>query len=305
MAQAAAEEDADDVSRLGLEVGAGRSRPVGWRRLQVPTAEQEVDGRIAGRPEAASRRKSRRVEGAVVWARVSGGSDRRAVGPSIDGEDFVRVEQHEAELVEALLRDEAPRGLARDRRRAGRTPAASRSDLPAASSPASRRRRAANRAANFSMNELFVKESAWMGVIVCVRLRRHDRRAGDPTCRASVAPRPRPEAVDCPAIDRLGELSARVGELVVGLGPFPLSLTSWKLGPPTFRVQRPGDRQAASRTASPSSRLRLALQSRRFSASIPSARSPRDARLRPVRRGDDGEPGISLSVHPPRMNRGG
>ncbi len=83
MAQAAAEEDVDDVSRPGLEVGAGRPRTVRGGRFQVPTAQQEVDGRDRGQAEGgvakevAARRGGRRrgvvsFHGRLRWTVAAG-----------------------------------------------------------------------------------------------------------------------------------------------------------------------------------------------------------------------------------------
>ena len=51
LAQAAAEEDVDDVPGLRLEVRAGTARRVGCRRLQVAAAQQQVGRRDRGQAE--------------------------------------------------------------------------------------------------------------------------------------------------------------------------------------------------------------------------------------------------------------
>ena len=259
-------------------VPAGRG-PSGGAASRCPPRSRRSTAAIAGRPKAASRRKSRRVEGAgvvgrlVSWRAPMDGRGRA----SVDVEEFVRVEQHEAEIGEPLLRDEGPaRPAPRDPPAGGRTPAARRrSTCLAASSPASRRRRAANRSAHFSMNELFVIESACKGVIV--RVRRGAMTDGSGQSSASsigwfpIAPERR---YTVPAVDGVRELARGVGELVV-LGA-ELHRDVAEARPADLPVQRPGDGQRGVADRLAFQRRRLVLQSRRFSASSPSARSSRD-----------------------------
>ena len=71
-----------------------------------------------------------------------------------------------------MPRDERPRRACASRSFGGRAKASrqARSTCASASSPASRRTRAANCSAHFSMNVLFDMDNAWTGVIVRVRL---------------------------------------------------------------------------------------------------------------------------------------
>ena len=128
LAQAAAEEDVDDVPGLRLEVRAapGRRPSAGAASRWPPRSSRSIAA-IAGRPKAASRRKSRRVEAGVVGSsRFIGGSMDRRVRPSVDEQEFVRVEQHEAELLEPCRATNERATCARARSAAGRTPAARR-----------------------------------------------------------------------------------------------------------------------------------------------------------------------------------
>src|SRR5581483_2799641 len=72
---------------------------------RCPPRSSRSAAAIAGRPKAASRRKSRRV----VWlTRLMGRLPRSR---SIDEQELIRVEQHETELLETLSLDERSRGL--------------------------------------------------------------------------------------------------------------------------------------------------------------------------------------------------
>ena len=171
LAQAPAEEDVDDVPGLGLEVRADATGRSAGAACKCPPRSSRSAAAIAGTAKAASRRKSRRVD---LIRGLSSGAHRCLHGtgpPSVDEYELVRVEQHEAELIEAVPRREATASRA-SRSFGGRAKAnrQARSTCRERSSPASRRIRPANCPAHFSMNVLFDMDNACTGVIVRVRL---------------------------------------------------------------------------------------------------------------------------------------
>src|SRR5437016_792180 len=92
---------------LGSKCGPTRPGPSAGAACKCPPRSSRSAAAIAGTAKAASRRKSRRVasirglSSGLIAASTATGS------PSVDEEELVRVEQHEAELIEAVPRREA------------------------------------------------------------------------------------------------------------------------------------------------------------------------------------------------------
>ena len=242
MAQAAAEEDVDDVPRLGLEVRPGdASGASGGRRLQVPAAQQQVGRRDRGQAEAASRRKSRRVDWTGVWiSRFMAGSVGVTAGQSMKRNSFA-LNSTRQRSVEPLPRDERP---GEPRLAIVRRPAnASRQARSTCASHVVARVAADARGEprGALLHERVVRHGERLDRRDRPRPpRRHHRRVGAiERFEHGVAPRPRPEAVDRAAIDRVGELARRVGELVVGVGPLPVELDVLEARPADLSVRAP------------------------------------------------------------------
>ena len=237
----------DDVPGLGLEVRAdatGASRPAppaGGRRAAAGRPPRSREGRR--RRRAGSRGASIRSAGCRLDS--SGAPRPRERSQLTNRNSFALNSTRQSWSRPCRATNDRGEPGARDRSAAGRRPAARRA-RPAASDVVARvAADAPGELPGTLLHERVVRHGERLDRRDRPRPpRRHDRRVGAvERFEQRVVSRPRPEAVDRPAIDRLRELAGRVGELVIGVGALPVELDVLEARAADPSVERPGDRQ--------------------------------------------------------------